>query len=453
MADVIGPERLPLAQRFRRPAASSVGEPGPHHVWYFATKGEFVDYLRDRQGPDIAESLGVYLPPKVARARRELPTSYFYKDLEGRLSVTVTLYHEVSHQLLFETAGPTGYERNAGNYWVFEGLGTYFETVTPQPDGSLEIGGWSVPGPTRPACAWSRGGSSCRSPGSWRWARDAFKGGDVYLHYAESMALTIFLMQADGRRHREGFLDYVRDAYRGRLRGTAALAGYLGERYEALDERFLEFLKAGRRDGGRNERPSEGGLASLRGPAERVERRGIEFAGRGGAGGRVAPSDSLPDVGEQGHEPGALDGVAGGSLEGGAVAAPFPREHLALVGAQLLQQADVLVVDVGRARAAFGGAEPATVLAVTAESFARHEPGVLGRDRGVGDGRAGAKPMGNPKLRESSGCRQVQPRPVARPSEAGPTGGDRLLRTGRGRQLTAEVGPPGLTPAGYEGGN
>ena len=29
------------------------------------------------------------------------------------------------------------------------------------------------------------------------------------------MALAVFLMQADGGRYREGFLDYVRDAYRG----------------------------------------------------------------------------------------------------------------------------------------------------------------------------------------------------------------------------------------------
>ena len=56
--------------------------------------------------------------------------------------MTATLYHEVSHQLLFESAGRrTTIERNVGNYWVFEGLGTYFETLTAEPDGSLRIGG------------------------------------------------------------------------------------------------------------------------------------------------------------------------------------------------------------------------------------------------------------------------------------------------------------------------
>ena len=56
-------------------------------------------------------------------------TAYFFRDPRGQLPVTATLYHEVSHQLLFETAGPNAYTRNVGNYWVFEGLGTYFETV------------------------------------------------------------------------------------------------------------------------------------------------------------------------------------------------------------------------------------------------------------------------------------------------------------------------------------
>ena len=71
--------------------------------------------------------------------------AYFFRDPGGQLPVTATLYHEVSHQLLFETAGPNAYTKNVGNYWVFEGLGTYFETVLPQPDGSLEVGGLAGP--------------------------------------------------------------------------------------------------------------------------------------------------------------------------------------------------------------------------------------------------------------------------------------------------------------------
>src|SRR5689334_11771527 len=70
----------------------------------------------------------------------------------------------------------------------------------------------------------------------------------------------------------------------------------------------------------------------------------------------------LADVGEQGHDAGAFDGLADGTLVGGAEAATLAAEHAALSGAELLQAADVLVVNEGGTGAALGGAEPALLL-------------------------------------------------------------------------------------------
>ncbi len=70
----------------------------------------------------------------------------------------------------------------------------------------------------------------------------------VYTHYAESMSLAIFLMQGQQNHYRAGFLDYVRDAYRGRLRPGGSgqtLSERLGVPYETLDRQFQDFLKAG----------------------------------------------------------------------------------------------------------------------------------------------------------------------------------------------------------------
>jgi hypothetical protein len=89
---------------------------------------------------------------------------------------------------------------------------------------------------------------------------------------------------------------------------------------------------------------------------------------------------SLAHVGEQRHEPSALYSVAGRTLEGCAVATPLAREHLALIGAKLLQEPDVFVVNVSRARAAFGSAEPAPILAIAAKLLSRHKPDVLHAD-------------------------------------------------------------------------
>ncbi len=214
-----------------------------HQVYYFASKAEFVDYLSPKLGPEVALNLGFYDPPKSGRGR--VP-AYFYRDPDGQIPETATLYHEVSHQLLFETAGPNSYTKNFGNFWVFEGLGTYFETVTPQPDGSLEVGGLVGP---RIAEAYQslvvRG--NC-VPLAEFVAFDEARFRDkiqIYHNYQQAMALTVFLMQWNQGAYRDAFLDYVRDAYHGRIkRGIGRpLQDRLHQPYATLDKQFLTFLK------------------------------------------------------------------------------------------------------------------------------------------------------------------------------------------------------------------
>jgi hypothetical protein len=216
-----------------------------HQVYYFGSKQEFVDYLTPREGADIKDSLGFYHPPKSGRGR--VP-AYFYRDPGGQIPVTSTLCHEVSHQLLFETAGPNAYTKNVGNYWVFEGLGTYFETVLPQSDGSLEVGG--LAGPRIEVAINALVGKKQLIPLAEFIAlgENAFNSDpEIYLHYQQAMALTVFLMQWHQGTYRDAFLDYVRDAYRGRIKhGTGReLRDRLGQTYATLDSQFRVFLKNG----------------------------------------------------------------------------------------------------------------------------------------------------------------------------------------------------------------
>jgi hypothetical protein len=157
--------------------------------------------------------------------------------------VTETLCHEVSHQLLFETAGPNAYTKNVGNYWVFEGLGTYFETVRPQPDGSLEVGG--LAGRRIEEAIKSLVDQERFIPLAEFVALGESDFGDdnprVYVQYQQAMALAVFLMQWHGGTYRDAFLDYIEDAYRGRITRTTgqSLQGRLGETYVTLDVRFV----------------------------------------------------------------------------------------------------------------------------------------------------------------------------------------------------------------------
>ena len=93
------------------------------------TQDEYIEFLRPRGEAKLESTLGIYIPPKKPGVRRA--PAYFFSDKGGALDVTATLFHEVSHQLLLEStsAPPNAFRKNIGNYWVFEGLGTYFETV------------------------------------------------------------------------------------------------------------------------------------------------------------------------------------------------------------------------------------------------------------------------------------------------------------------------------------
>ena len=245
LTDILG-ENIPLVRRFKDP--SMTGEPGykPHSVYYFGSHNEYIDHLTPRYGPEIAQSLGFYDPPKSGGNKRQ--PAYFFRDPNGQLPMTATLYHEVSHQLLFETAGPNAYTRNVGNYWVFEGLGTYFETITPLSDGSIEVGG--LVGRRIEEAMRSLADQARVIPVAEFVDLDqaSFNSKDrIYFHYQEATALTVFLMQWHQGTYRDAFLEYVRDAYRGRIkhRPGQSLQDHLGQPYAVIDSQLRAFLKHG----------------------------------------------------------------------------------------------------------------------------------------------------------------------------------------------------------------
>ncbi len=244
LADVFGPN-LPLARRFHN--KKMVGEQAtrPHIVSYFATRQEFSEFLQPLQGPNIAKSLGLYIPPRPGGPKR-VP-AYFFRDEKGQLPVTATLHHEVSHQLLFESGlgDPNAFEKNDGNFWVFEGLGTYFETLVTEPDGSLQVGGVVGSRMERAVERLVHGRELIPTAQLVRFDQRGFNEGDVFLKYQEANALTVFLMQAEDAKYREGFLDYVRDAAQGRLKRVTgrSLEDRLGIPHAKIDEELISYLK------------------------------------------------------------------------------------------------------------------------------------------------------------------------------------------------------------------
>ena len=218
-----------------------------HQVYYFGSKAEFVDVLEPETRARGGSNLGFYDPPKSGRGR--VP-AYFYRDPDGQIPETATLYHEVSHQLLFETAGPNSYTKNAGNFWVFEGLGTYFETVMPQPDGSLEVGGLVGPESTKPISSLvvQRRRGADGGIRRLRRVQVSGQGSDLSELSASDVALTVFLMQWNqeptATTFSTTFVTLTTDGSNGQwaiaLRESAASAVCRSSRVQ-----FLTFLKDG----------------------------------------------------------------------------------------------------------------------------------------------------------------------------------------------------------------
>jgi hypothetical protein len=244
LGDVIGRDRLPLAQRLAsaRPAGRSVAH--RYEVWYFAERPEYADYFRRKFHKEEDISLGYFMPPSEARAFKTTPRSYFFRDPNPAIDTESTLFHEASHQLLFESAGSSKFDRNPGNHWVWEGLGTYFETVRVMDDpDAMAVGEPVGPRMEQARLRLVERGELIPIRAFVALDRAQFEASPgIYLHYAEAMALTLFLMHGENGRYRDGFLDYVRTAYDGRLSSGRGLDHYLDTPYEQLDGEFLRYL-------------------------------------------------------------------------------------------------------------------------------------------------------------------------------------------------------------------
>ena len=118
--------------------------------------------------------------------------------------------------------------------------------MTTEPDGTLQVGGFVGPRIEVARIRLIDRKEHVPIEQLVRLGAVAFNGPDrVHLHYAEAMALAVYLIDGKGGKYREGFLDYVRDAQRGRLRndGGRQLDDRLGISYRTLDAELLAALR------------------------------------------------------------------------------------------------------------------------------------------------------------------------------------------------------------------
>ncbi|MEX2315698.1 MAG: hypothetical protein WD669_01005 [Pirellulales bacterium] len=208
----------------------------PMRVYYHRDKDKYVAALAKRQ-PRIAETLGIYFD-----AQRE---AHFFAGDDANAG---TLYHEAVHQMFQESRSAARNVGSTANFWIVEGVATYFETLREHSDdaaGRYYTIGESTAG--RLPAARERllkDGYYVPLGELVGWGKDDVQHRpDIAKLYSQSSGLAAFLMDAERGRYREPLVRYLNDVYAGRD-NSESLAKATGVQYAELDAAYRRFMES-----------------------------------------------------------------------------------------------------------------------------------------------------------------------------------------------------------------
>lgn len=212
-----------------------------YEVHFFRTKDEYVAKLQSRI-PQIAMTNGLYqLEDRVA---------YFYHDATANLDAT--LFHEATHQMMYESHPKQRGVGQQGHFWVIEGIACYMESfriVETDMERRYDVGN-----PRFVRFHWAR---HRLLEEEYRPSLESFAkmgmvayqtGGQQELQrrYSQASGLSHFFMHyADGK-YRDAFMLHLAQLYHSNPRiqdATQGLDVLTGVPYSTLDRQYREYLQ------------------------------------------------------------------------------------------------------------------------------------------------------------------------------------------------------------------
>lgn len=223
-----------LRKLFEGQAQVSRGGLRPHEVHYYRTRLEYNERLR-KYIPQIDMTNGLYRP-----ADR---TAYFFHDPD--LVNESTMFHEATHQMLYETGRDREIAQKS-DFWIVEGIACYMESYSRADQGA-----------------------SLGDPRFERFstARRRYLKDDYYVplkqfvqpgmsafqlneklawNYQQSAGLAEFFMDAHDGKYRDALMDYLCDIYSTndlRREGPQGLDELTGISYGELDKEYGDFVR------------------------------------------------------------------------------------------------------------------------------------------------------------------------------------------------------------------
>jgi hypothetical protein len=219
-----------------------------HIVHYYRTRDEFKERLIKKQ-PEAAFSDGMYMPDdRVA---------YFFDRPGENDRIAETMYHEVTHQILTESAlKPIGADNWVdGDFWLVEGLACYLESFQPQGRGG------TVGDPQHIRIQWARRflvehGEYVPLERFTAMTQRDFQCADMpngaervkrlQQHYAQAAGVTHFFLHSEDGRYRDALVRYLSQIYSAdqRIRrNNESLAELTGVPFEELDRQYREYVR------------------------------------------------------------------------------------------------------------------------------------------------------------------------------------------------------------------
>lgn len=207
----------------------------PFRVYYHRDRNQYADALRRRQ-PRIAETLGIYFD--------DVREAHFFAGDDHDQG---TLYHEAVHQLFQETKPAAKRIGELANFWVIEGVATYFETLREHDDplaGLYFTAGESGAGRLPAARERLQDGFYIPLADLTRLGKaDIQRHAEIAKLYSQSAGLAAFLMDGEQGRYREPLVRYLDAVYTGRD-DERSLSDAVGKSFAELDAQYRRYMES-----------------------------------------------------------------------------------------------------------------------------------------------------------------------------------------------------------------